>query len=461
MSCTSSKHKIRLGSSSHCAGFNETMLPPKKKRSFNPIFLAFLLVLSMLLIRNQTQSYKGTITYRLSEKQFYRSKYPAAREISAESNIQLMRHRLRQELLHSMQEIVPNRGNIIKGISIDPDLETYGLADESVRQICPPQSTKSDAPRECLSLITNAYFTSAGTALRTSSSTAYELSGGCCVETWKSHIGEWFEPDSRSSRHKIVLVLNSHNSTSYSHVLRVTIPKFLEYVWLVDAMPEIMVAADHSSTAKNVLLLLGLDPQRLIEMHDSKMQWKFARVLLFPSSVFQDPFNKRYRKRFVSPAADILKKAVVARGAHNVRDKKVMVLIERATRRDRAGRCLGDRCLNNFQELYAAMYKYFVWYELLVYKANDSLERAVDLFSSADVVVGVNGGGMQNLMFCRNGTIVVAIGADRSYEKLARSVGASYYLSRYNRLQVGVVGYKVNARHVVSDVIRAIEVRPK
>lgn len=101
--------------------------------------------------------------------------------------------------------------------------------------------------------------------------------------------------------------------------------------------------------------------------------------------------------------------------------------------------------------------------QVLVYAEDDPLDKKIQMFSSADLVVGPNGPALANLVFARPGTRVVEIGwrgddMDNMFSRAASALGLSY------RLVVGTAnsgGRKVMAPLVdVSENCKLPEVWP-
>jgi capsular polysaccharide biosynthesis protein len=69
-------------------------------------------------------------------------------------------------------------------------------------------------------------------------------------------------------------------------------------------------------------------------------------------------------------------------------------------------------------------------YEIAVYGPRSDVPTAVRMFSRAAAVVGVHGGGFQNMQFCEPNTTVVHIGWGAHYRDTADAYGLRYHLAR-------------------------------
>lgn len=323
----------------------------------------------------------------------------------------------------------------------------------------------------CVGIVSNSLFAEYGKAISVPSQTLYEISGGCCsVLDWKPWNWKLSEKNVLNVGHdnqlslrggpgyqtRIVLNIRHHHDVTYSHVLGETLPRYLSMVPLLDALPEVDVAIGDSDLAEELLCMLGLDRKRIRRLDKANKTWTYASVTIFPPPP-KDRFF--YPKSVFSIAVrNVLREAAIEElqrnsGKNIVTDAKtgqsrpLLVLMERGYNRNPdTGACEQNRCVRNFSALRDALKSSLGHeYRLETYPPNGNISTAVRLFSAADLVVGVHGGGFRNIIFCKPNTTVVHIGWGDHYKSDAEEYGLKYR-------RVDVPGLRRHTRNVELDV---------
>lgn len=208
---------------------------------------------------------------------------------------------------------------------------------------------------------------------------------------------------------------------------------------------------DRGKIARRLLVSLGLDDRRIIEIDDG--DWVFGAVLLYPPPVHHD--DEMYPADAIIDTAAVLRER--AMDAAEMGDRPVMVLLERALLRERDGKCGEQRCLKNFKDVKERLEREFSEYEVIVFRADDGFGKMLRLFGEAEVVVGVHGAGFQNIMFCRRGTTVVHLGFDGWYRSLGEQFGLNFHSVYLRNLKRGSKNYVLkDLDGLVRNVSKAI-----
>lgn len=337
--------------------------------------------------------------------------------------------------------------------------------------LVPNVSPEGPARAPCVGIVSNSLFAEHGKAISVPSQTLYEISGGCCsVLDWKpwnwksneknvinvghdSHLSLRGGPGYQT---RIVLNIRHHHDVTYSHVLGETLPRFLSMVPLLNALPEVDVAIGDSDLAEELLCMLGLDRKRIRRLDKSKKTWTYASVTIFPpppkdrffypKSAFSIAVRNVLREATIEELQRKSGKAIVA-DPKKGQSRPLLVLMERGyNRKPGTGACKQNRCVQNFVALRDALKSSLGHeYRLETYPPNGSISTAVRLFSAADLVVGVHGGGFRNIIFCKPNTTVVHIGWGDHYKSDAEEYGLKYR-------RVDVPGLTRHTRNVVIDV---------
>lgn len=345
-------------------------------------------------------------------------------------------------------------------ITVDPSIVSsgYRLRTTPIQPLCPGTLARisidvAAAVPPCLTVLHNAYFSTSGTALQPSTNTIFELTSGCCSKDWPKYMYKKISltPSELVSRKKyfgrIVLVLSHHHSSTYHHVLHDVLPKFLYLLPLIEAFPDLLIAIDDSRVSTSLFRFLNVSNSNIIQLPSvHQPHWTFASVLLYPPPVFMMSTRSYFPPSLSHTTAAVLREASLSKPMPG----RNLVLLQRARSRFLHGLCREPRCVTNFEQLKKALTKTFAGrFNVLVYNAQDEIETAIRMFSSAKVVVGVHGGGFQNLMFCSPGTTVVHIGFDHSYRYLAREFNVRYH---------GLIlkGLKRESKSIMLDVDRIV-----
>lgn len=346
-----------------------------------------------------------------------------------------------------------------KGLTFSDELKGTGFTQlqQMLDPICPGPdlsripASNSSTKTMCLNVVSNAFAGREGTAVQVHSRTLYDIAGGCCAWDWPMYLNRrvalW--PSSwdtlfNRKRERALLVLAHHHSTTYFHVMTEVMLRYLQLVPLLEAVPEIDVLIDAGDVAYDLLLMLGLAPERIVQFESgSTPDWVFRCILLFPPplqhALYEDHYPLSAARDISAILRELVKKrryvlrdeetaaAVVETGA--VAEKPLMLLMERAVRRASSGRCHESRCLRNFEEVRGALEQRFGRdYSVEVYRATARVQEALEVFSRAKVVIGVHGAGFQNMMFCNPNTTVIHIGWHDFYRDLATQCGLSFHL---------------------------------
>lgn len=255
----------------------------------------------------------------------------------------------------------------------------------------------------------------------------------------------------------IELNLRHHHDLTYSHILAETVPRYLSMIPVLRALPEALVAISDSNIAEEVLCLLGLDPKRILRLRSSNAAWVYASVLLLPppprDPLFYPATPFSIAVRNIMRAATSSSKKTDAPADESA--KPLLLLIERGFgRKPHTGACEQFRCVQNFSALLDALVDSFCSkYQLKVYSPLAS--TAVHLFSDAELIVGVHGGVLQNMLFCKPGTKVVHIGWGDHYKALAEK-----YDLKLTRVDIPGLGRRssnilLNVSLIVEDARKA------
>lgn len=325
-------------------------------------------------------------------------------------------------------------------------------------------------PAQCVGVVTNAFFAREGTALSVTSKSVYEIGGGCCSEKWGNYLGKEVdvEQSGRQSlrngpgRDRVIVNLGHHHDTTYYHVLSETIPRYLAVAPLLAAAPDSLVAIGDSDLTESLLVMLGLESNRILRFHSAKVerspQWTYASVLIMPPATHDEYFlpkelYAKVVKRVLLGAASKLSESRSVYAKNAVLKKPVLVLLERGYSRKRNGSCKQQRCLRNFEALRRTLLaKLGGKYRIEVYPPDGSITTAVRLFSAADMVVGVHGGGFQNLQFCRNATKVVHIGWGNNYKSNAEQYGLDFLPIVIKNLSRRSTNFQLDVDKVVRQI---------
>ncbi|CDF32529.1 unnamed protein product [Chondrus crispus] len=356
-----------------------------------------------------------------------------------------------------------------------------------------------------LRVLQNVYYGKFGTVYDPNLNVAHELGGGCCEDDWEWKLPEkTFRIDGNAivsfntNRNDIVLVLAQHHGETYHHALFDALPRYLAVHAMLKQFPHIRVAIDDSNLVEDLLVLFGLDPQRIVRT-GKRFSFRFAKLLLYPPPMFQDTVGKRkyynpdcieravalmlksavlnygqerqnqtmtLLKKFPFPSKSVYEDVGTAQVLERVlpqlckrEGKPIIVLLERALGRGPFG-CRGNRCISNFKELKEGIEQRFgKAYDLVVYPPKAKTVEAVGIFDKASIVVGMHGGGFQNLMFCRPDTDVVHIGWGLHYKKTAINFGLRYHLFMVEGLHLGAQNNHVDVDGILKMLYEIVNRR--
>lgn len=427
-------------------------------------------------IRNTTgltqDLFKNNSVYHLSQDPFYGSLYNQVSIPSARSRLNRFLHRIEKENSSFWEE--DSFGNhtayYYAGCSTEANLIRAGYkiiginnTEKWLNPFCLDEHI-SNGQLWCFNTLNYSAYSGCGEAVRPASRQGFELGGGCCSKGWipvanlNISIGDAFSP---RKRHRTILVLNQHHGSSYFHVMFEVLPRFFYSIPLLDANPKMMIGVSSSPIMAQILILFGVNESRILYLRNRRRnKWLGADLLVYPPPV-HILFGIANEKDIpVKKTAALLRHRVIQKHFLETDQKrtnqKVLVLLERAKSRDvDTGDCREERCLKNFEALKNGIMASLPSFDINVYRPNQSLSSSISLFSIATIVVGVHGAGLQNQMFCKQGTTIIEIGDGPDiYLSQAQTFGHNYHL-------VFVEGLNHRARNFsmpnVDDVVLRIK----
>lgn len=260
---------------------------------------------------------------------------------------------------------------------------------------------------------------------------------------------------------QIVLNLGQHHGSTYHHVIHELVPKYLSVLPLVEEA-ELIVAVDESDFSPRLFQgLLQVPRHRMWVRPLLKDDWIYASVFLVPPPIYQKKAVDVYPPEVVHATSAVLRDVTLGseKNESSSQDRRrKLVLLERALRRDPDGDCYETRCMKNFAELKRRIKdKFGGRFDVVVYGPRETVDNAVRLFSTADVVVGFHGAGFQNMMFCREGVTVVHIGWGLHYKDLADEFRLRYHLSMAEGTERSMRSIVVDVDLVLGDIEKAIK----
>lgn len=247
---------------------------------------------------------------------------------------------------------------------------------------------------------------------------AFQIQGGVCVENWHyvKHKRVRYDGARRQcmTNTKIAFSVAQNHGASYYHATHEVLPRLLtfwEVAMAVIATPNgKIVGPVNQAVVRNLLRSVGIPDEKLVLI--GQHQPCFMEKLFVPAPLLQDYYLRSCLERTVGR---LMGENAAARGKQPdtpASKRPLVVLIERAKGR-KDGRCQGVRCMANFVELRDAIQREFGGrIELQILSARDPnvMQRGVELFRHATVVVGVHGGGWTNIMFMREGAYAIHLG---------------------------------------------------
>lgn len=247
---------------------------------------------------------------------------------------------------------------------------------------------------------------------------AFQIQGGVCSEKWpyRKRKRIRFSGSQRQceTKTKLAFSISQNHGSSYFHVTHEVLPRLLtfwEVAMGVIATPGGRIAGPvDQSVVRNLLRSVGVPDEKLLLIGQN--QPCFFEKLFVPAPVLQDYYPRSCLERTVGQLIGA-NAAAREQGDAAAGSLPLVVLIERATGR-KNGRCRGVRCMKNFVQLRDALQREFGGrIELQTLSARDPnvMQRGIELFRRATVVVGVHGAGMNNVMFMKGkGTYLVHLG---------------------------------------------------
>lgn len=340
-----------------------------------------------------------------------------------------------------------------------------------------PRAAGERALPPCVSVLRNAWLAKEGTALVPpadgAAATALEIAGGCCGVAWLPEaaggvpLPEAALAPARARRGPVVLNLAHPAARRAERVVDKLLPEYLAVLPLVEAVPEMRVLIDDCDRAEALLVLLGLDPRRILRFDDAVAhpQWTYAAVAVYPPLVSNARFFPLGFDRAAAVAAVL--RGVVAGGegggadagdAEAARGRRTLVLARRETGRDPAtGGCAGEQCVEDFEALRAGLDEALgAEYEIVVFGALDGAATAVRAFSRAAAVVGFHDSAFRNLVFCDKNTIVVHIASDLDEQGKVDTHGLRYHLARVDGIGEGSTDAVLDVEKLTATVAEAL-----
>lgn len=416
--------------------------------------------------------FKKTSVYHLSQDPLYGSLFNQVSISSARSRLNRFLHQIEKENSSFLQgdSFQNHTAYYNAGSSTEVNLFRAGYkiiginnTEQWFNPFCLDEHI-SKGQRWCFNTLNYSAYSGCGEAVRPASRQGFELGGGCCSKGWiplihlNISIGDACSPQ---KRHRTILVLNQHHGSSYFHVMFDVLPRFFYSIPLLDADPKMMIGVSSSPIMSQMLILFGVNASRILYLRNRRRsKWMGADLLVYPPTV-HNLFGISNEKNIpVKKTAALLRHRVIQKQLlekeQKPTDRKVLVLIERAKSRNvDTGDCREERCLKNFEALRNGITTAMPTLDVKVYKPNVSLSNSIRLFSIATIVVGVHGAGLQNQMFCKQGTTIIEIGnGPEIYHTQAHTFGHNYHL-------LYVEGLSHRARNFslpnVHDVVLQIE----
>lgn len=220
-----------------------------------------------------------------------------------------------------------------------------------------------------------------------------------------------------------VLMLAQHHGTTFFHVMNEVAPRFLAFYPLIMSHPEMKVGISMSQVLVNVLVALGLPESRIV-------QFEYSNFRLVKTAYFPPPLPHTTDQYYPSCAAesvvDVLRALHVldASKLSSSSKKESIVLMQRARGYDADGKCLGKRCMANYDEVLKSIHSRFGdRYEIKEFKHSYGVIEGLKLFGDAHLkaIVGVHGAGFQNLAFVRRPGVVVLHISGKNHEEFYRA----------------------------------------
>lgn len=226
---------------------------------------------------------------------------------------------------------------------------------------------------------------------------------------------------SRSNWHKVLVPLNVPDGNTFQHFFDGTLPKIIQ-------------ALDFLTYPKTKILV-ALRPR------DKILYEIFEKLGIKKENFIYDPFRQPY-------GADHLISACVAPPIHPTLWKKAQTMLGAYKSRPgnwtngtvilmtRSGSFNTGRRLLNQIEVIKLLTKRYGNNNVHIFKGPYNLSQSIETFGKAKIVIGVHGGGLQNIFYCTKGTVVIEIMPQYETGKLVLVHGGVMYWVQSNLLDL-------------------------